>query len=286
MKNLRILGLALVAVFALGAIAVSSASAAPTYNECVKASPKNTGKYTDKTCGTEAPGGNTGAYNLKEGLGKPGKNTFKGKSGASELIVVVPAGVSKEFPGGATVEIKCASSKDSGTVQLPNKSEKVTAEFKKCKALGSPCQSGAKKETIQTNSLAGELLDIEGGSGVGAELGAEGGPTSPLAHFTCTELATTNVIGSLISEQTGDINVAAKEFVDHFVVGPGLGEVEYAPGAKYTPIVNIPTKKTGGVNGEHFLNSEISKEKVLTGTLPSGQTQEVEVKGENLEIQP
>ena len=53
MKRMRILGLALVAVFALAAITAGAASAKPTWKACVKAEPKNTGNYSDKTCTTE-----------------------------------------------------------------------------------------------------------------------------------------------------------------------------------------------------------------------------------------
>ncbi len=54
MKSMRILGLCLAAVFALSAIAVSSAAAAqPEYKTCGKATKivkTYTGKYTDKNC--------------------------------------------------------------------------------------------------------------------------------------------------------------------------------------------------------------------------------------------
>ena len=52
MKRMRILGLALVAVFALAAITAGAASAKPTWKACVKAAknPKRKipGNYTDK----------------------------------------------------------------------------------------------------------------------------------------------------------------------------------------------------------------------------------------------
>jgi hypothetical protein len=281
MKRLRILGLALVAVFALGAVAASGASAASFY-ECAKA-PKEgktyTGKYSDKNCTTTTTGGK---YELQPGVGK-GK-AFKGSSKASALIVVVPPGVNPEFPGGATIKVECATSKDSGKAAAPNKVEKVVAEFAKCKALGSPCASGTKKEVIKTNDLNGEVVDIEEGSGVGSLLKPESG--TALANFTCTGLATSNVHGSVIAEQTGDVNTISKEFVDHYKVGPGLGEVEYAPGHKYTPIVNIPTHVSGGVNGEHFLDTEIVKEGKDEGELPSGQEQTATQKGEAIEVKP
>jgi hypothetical protein len=278
MKRMKIMGLALVAVFALVAIAASSASAAG-YFGCVKQPVKTEGKFA-KGCAAAGTG-----YEIAPSVGK-GKAS-KSKGGPANLVVVVPPGVSKEFPEGATIHIECASNKGVSTSTLPNKVSKAVTTFSKCKVLGAPCQSGTKKETIVTNSLSGELIDIEGGSGVGTELGAEP-PGKSSASFVCTEVAETNVLGSLIGVNAG--NVGAGNFNKNstlaFNVGPGLGEVEFAPGHKYTPLVNIPTHQTGGFNGEHFLNSEISKEKVLTGTLPSGQTQEVTVKGEDVEILP
>jgi len=278
MKRMRILGLALVAVFAISALAASGASATPAWYECAKAAVKNTGEYTDKACTLESAGKNTGKYNLQPGIGK-GK-AFKTKGGAATLHVIIPATGKGAFPGGAHVEVKCTSYKGSGQPALPNKVEKVVAAFKGCTVLAAPCQSGSKKGVIETNSLNGEMIDIEGGSKVGSLLKAETGAI--LASFTCTEVASTNVLGSVIAEHTGNVNAVNKESQDHFVVGPGLGEVEYAPGQKYTPLVNIPTHKTGGPNGEHFLLSEITEagSETPAGTLPSGQEGLANNKGE------
>jgi len=275
MKRMKIMGLALVAVFALVAFAAASASATPAFYECAK---ESGGKY-EKGCGKE---GGKGGYTLKVGTGK-GKAS-KSKGGPANLEVVVPPGVSAEFPEGATIHIECASNKGVSTNVAPNLVEKAVTTFSKCKVLGSPCQSGSKKETIVTNDLAGELVDIEAGEGVGTALKAETGTST--AAFVCTEVAETNVVGSLIGINTGNVSKFSKTSTLSFVVGPGLGEVEYAPSHKYTPEVNVPTDKTGGTPGEHYLVSEISKEKVLVGGLPSGQTQSVEVKGEDIEILP
>jgi hypothetical protein len=283
MKRMRILGLALVAVFALAAVVAAGASAAPEWKACVKAEPKNTGKYTDKGCTTTSPT-SEGKYELVSSVGK-GKS-FKVKGGAATLHVIIPATGEGAFPGGAHVEVKCTSFKGSGKAALPNKVEKVVSEFKGCTVLASPCQSGSKKGVITTNSLNGEMIDIEGGSGVGTLLKGEASPV--LANFTCTNVATTNVLGSVIAEHTGNVGVISKESADHFIVGPGLGEVEYAPGHKYTPLVNIPTHKTGGPNGEHFLLSEITEagHTEPAGTLPSGQEGTANDKGEALEVTP
>jgi len=277
MKRIKIMGLALVAVFALVAIAASSASATPGYFGCVKQAVKTEGKFA-KGCTAAGTG-----YEIQPSVGK-GK-AAKSKGGPANLVVVVPPGVSAEFPEGATIHIECATNKGVSTSTLPNLVSKAVTTFSKCKVLGSPCQSGTKKETITTNSLSGELVDIEGfPTPVGTVLHAETGTST--AAFVCTEVAETNVVGSLIGLNGENVGKISKTSTLSFIVGPGLGEVEFAPGKKYTPLVNVPTHKTGGFNGEHFLDSEISKEKVPTGTLPSGQTQEVSIKGEAIEILP
>src|SRR3954451_13240558 len=189
MKRMRILGLALVAVFAISALAASGASATPAWYECAKAAVKNTGEYTDKACTLESAGKNTGKYNLQPGIGK-GK-AFKTKGGAATLHVIIPATGKGAFPGGAHVEVKCTSYKGGGQPALPNKVEKVTSAFKGCTVLAAPCQSGSKKGVIETNSLNGEMIDANTtASGVAVLLKGESSPV--LANFTCTEVATTN----------------------------------------------------------------------------------------------
>jgi len=292
MKRMRILGLALVAVFALAAVAASGASAAPAWYECAKLAKvegKYTGKFMDKLCTVNATAeqiaeGKKNKYELQPGIGK-GK-PFKVKGGAATLHVIIPATGKGAFPGGAHVEVKCTSFKGSGSAGLPNTVSKVTSEFKGCTVLAAPCQSGSKKGVITTNSLNGEMVDIEGGSGVGTLLKAESGPV--LASFTCTKVASTNVLGSVIAEHTGNVGTISKTSADNFIVGPGLGEVEYAPGHKYTPLVNIPTHVSGGVNGEHFLLSEITEAEATepAGTLPSGQEGLANDKGEAIEVKP
>ena len=301
MKRMRILGLALVAAFAFAAlVGAGSASATPGWYECHKAGAtekvegKYVGEYVDKLCtekATEAQKteGKHNKYSLIPGLGK-GK-AAKTKSEESVLIVTVPATGKGKLPGGGTAEVKCTSSKGSISPFLPN-GVKVKTEFKGCTALGSPCASGTKKGTIVTNELAGELGDLKGG-GVGTVLGAAAGPASPLAVFTCTEVASNVVFGSLISTHS-PVNTIGKESVDTFAVGPGIGPQEYAPGHFYEPIVNVPTAFEGEPEGSHFLVSEVKEaasaeekekgEEPEAHLLPSGQKQIANNKGEALMV--
>jgi hypothetical protein len=294
MKHMRILGVAMVAVFALAAFAASGASATPGWYECAKLAKvegKYTGKYMDKLCSVNATAeqiaeGKKNKYELQPGLGK--NKPFKAKGTEAVLHVVIPPTGEGPFGGGAELNVKCTSAKGGGTQGLPNLVSKVTIEFKGCTVLAAPCQSGSKKGVITTNALSGEEVAIEGGSGIGTLLKAEAGPTAALASFVCTEVGTSVVHGSVISEHTGDVGVISKEAADNYTVGPELGEVEFAPGKKYTPIVNNPTHVAGGVSGEHFLITEVTEagHEKPAGNLPSGQQGVANEKGEPLMIKP
>lgn len=288
MRRMRMLGLAVVAVLALAGIVASGASAAPEFKGCVKTETKNTGRYTDKLCATESPTSN-GAYELVPSIGK-GKG-FKAQGGATTLHVIVPSHCCVTPLENGHVHVRCTAVKGKGSLGLPNLIKEAVIEFKGCKIGTMRCHSAGKKGAIVTNSLAGEMIDIEGGSGVGSLLEAEAGPTAPLATFTCGPIITT-LLGSVIAEQTGDVGVISKESQDHFVVGSGLGEIEgesanadKAP-VKYTPLVNLPTYKTGGAAGEHFLLAELHEEGGGERSYPSGLEATVSEKGEALMLVP
>lgn len=268
MKRMRILGLALVAVFALGVVTAVSASASePGWYECKK----ETGGKLEKGCGKE---GGKGGYVLAPGVGK-GKEA-KGKGEVAILHNVIP--------GKGDIKVECKSFKDVLTPVAPNLVVKVVSTFSKCKSLGVPCQSGSKKETIVTESLAGELGYLsKSGPVVGVDLANEANPGAGyLAQFECTGVAKVRVFGSVIGEQKGDINVFSKTSVTKFAVGPYLGEV--APG--YTPLVNPPEFEGGSPD---ILLTELNGPETggkwePEGGLPSGQEAEAANKGEDIEI--
>lgn len=271
MKRMRILGLALVAMFAVAAIAASGASANPTWHACVKAEPKNTGKYSDKACSVEVPG--TGKYELVEGIGKGKK--FKGKGGLAILHNVIP--------GKGDIKVECQSFKDEGQVAVPNKVFGVKSTFSKCKSLGAPCSSGVKKETISTETLAGQLgwLNKEANA-AGESLFNEATPSVGfLAQFECEGLAKVRVHGGVIGAVT-PVGVISKESSSIFSVGPYLGEL----GPGYTPLVNPPAfeEEAVGVLMTELNGPETGNTWQPEGGLPSGQEGTALNKGESLEI--
>jgi hypothetical protein len=234
MKRFKLMGLCLVAVFALAAAAAANASAGvPTWSECAKA-PKvgktyPTGEFSNKECTTKAAGGK---YLLQEGLGK-GKG-FKGSSGPAVLHV-------KTWLGNGT-NIECTKSKSSGTPVLPNKVKDVEVTFEKCVALGTKvCASaGAKKGDIVLKGMKGEFGYLEEGEPpvVGQKLESEaGGYTAVIGSFECEGLRVT-VTGGVIGVQSKDVNVIDKEFETVDTATESIGEHEYK-GNKYKPLVNL-----------------------------------------------
>ncbi len=197
MKSMRILGLALAAVFALFAIAAVSASAAePAFYECAKVTG---GKYS-KGCKAE---GGKGGYELREGIGA--KHAFKGKGGKATLHTPAVGG-----------EVTCASFADKGELTSPTTEGKVVSTFSKCTSLGKSCHSpGAKPGTIVTNPLKGSLGYINKAKDeVGVDLSAETGTV--LAEFECEGLSIVTT-GSVIGHQT-PVNVFTKTMKSTFVV--------------------------------------------------------------------
>lgn len=269
MKRIRIAGLCLAAIFAFAAGAAATASAAPEWWACEPM--PGTGNFQNSKC--TVPVGGTGNFELKAGIGN-GKE-FNGKGELAVLHIVIP--------NKGDAKIECKSFKDKGSVAVPNKELGVTIEFKKCRALGVPCNSlGAKKETIKTNALAGELGYLSGsGPIVGVSLTDEANPGAGyLAEFECTGLAKVRVSGYAIGEQLLDINVLTKNSETVFGVANYLGEPE--PG--YKPLTNPPAFTSGpvGVLMTELNGPETGNE--WSPPIPSGLELRSKQKGENLKV--
>jgi hypothetical protein len=256
--RLKIMGLCLVAVFAMAAVVSASASAAePAFYECHKQTTKPyTGKFTDKACSKaaspeEIAAGKKNKYELQEGIGAKGK-AFKGKGGKATLHTPAVGGI-----------VECKSFKDEGHINTPTTENKVISTFTACTSLAKKCTSpAAKAGSIVTKNLAGELGYInKAKKEVGVLLKPETGTV--LAEFNCEglEIVTT---GSVIGTQTGDINVFSKSSTNTFAVnGEGFQVVKNFEGG-----------------GTHVLESLING----SGPFESGQEASALNKGEELEI--
>ncbi len=274
------------------------------------------GKYSNKECTEAAPSpgpldgegppkvenpsytGPEGKYELKEGVGA-GKS-FKGKSGATALHV-------KLWVPDQT--IKCTSSTDIGSELLPAREANVQVTFKGCMFDATKCETkGEKAGVIKTRPLSGELGYVEESPvEVGVELKANN-EEGIIAEFECLESNSVNEVsgklgGELIGVQEGDVNKVSKDSKTVFVPTEGYGEHEYN-GKKYKPLVNIigwAGERAGILAAEEANEEETDPAHVLRGefcgevpeelagapcTPPTytGQEQEVENKGEALEI--
>jgi hypothetical protein len=268
MTRIKVLGLALFAVFAMAAIASATASAAgPEFYECAKGTK---GVGYEKGCTKE---GGKGGYELKVGVGK-GKVT-KGKAvGTSKLHT--------NIPGKGDIPVECGSAKSESTDVAPDLVTKAITTFSKCKAAGAPCQSGTKKETIVTAPLSGHLGYISKSPlKVGVILTDEAKPGSGyLAEFDCTGVAHIRTLGAVIGEDTGNINTFSKTSELKFTVVNA--EFGYGP----SPINNPQAFE--GESGTNILTTELEAEGKTEfeplGGLPSGQEGAVANKGEDIEI--
>lgn len=146
MKRMRIVGLALVAVFAFSALVASSASALPEYGVCTA---KAGGKYLDGNC-TKA--GKPGAFEFVKVPAKKGFTSLGTTPGVLQTV------------GGS--EVKCTGETAKGEY-LSTTSTKavhnVVVSFSGCELplLGIKCNTKAAGEgNIVTNTLEGKLAYI------------------------------------------------------------------------------------------------------------------------------
>ena len=239
MRRLWISGLCLAVVLACAtAIASATASASatvPTWFECGKALKNGktyTGRYSSKSCTPASQVEAGGKYELTEGVGK-GKR-FKGKGDKAILHV-------KTWLGDNTVE--CASSKDSGTRELPNLETDVVVIYKGCKAFGNRvCSStGEPSGEIEISGLKGELGFIaeppEPVVGLKLESEANPGPGGELVTLSCRGLSV-KVTGGLIGVESRDVDTISKESQTAELAGEYIGQRKHGE-STYKPLVNI-----------------------------------------------
>jgi len=175
MTRIRTIGLCLVAMFAISAVASSAALAGPERGTC-KAAKKGAGEYLDSLCQT--PGLKGGAK--KEFVWVPVSKAaaFTSTTGEATLKSFTPA--KAELPA-----VTCKKSKGKGKILTSTTTESVVT-FEECSSAGEKCTGGAKAKAGQiiTFTLHGTLGTISGGSGVGEEI-AGAGPGGLSSEFLC-----------------------------------------------------------------------------------------------------
>jgi hypothetical protein len=231
MKRIKIMGLALVAVFAMTAIAAGSASAEPQgeFGRCLA---KAGGKYATAGCTTEVAG--KLKYEWTPGVAKP--------NFTSALQTGIPT---LETVGGT--KITCKTETSGGKFAANNTEvQGVEALFGGCETGGAKCNSAGKTEgIILTSPLEGRLGVEKKGTKAPAnnklalELHAPG--TSLVASFTCAGLPV-EVKGSVLHPaSTGKMLLTATE---KFTAAKGEQK---------------PDKFAGGPLDEHTLESNTAK---------------------------
>jgi hypothetical protein len=246
MKRIRIVGLCLVALFAMSAVAASSAFAeGPHYFECVKA---KGGKF-EKGCGKE--GGKGGFSRVAPKF--PSKYTAT--NGKSTLKAVDPETKS------VVASTSCTKAKETGAYISLTEAE-TTVTFEKCTSLGKKCTSIGEKTVgdIKTNVLEATLsANAESKSGVAAIVGAKSGGAS--AEFNCEGIGvvTTGVVSGEVG--AGGVEKAAK-----------TGESIFATNEE-----GLPAIATGG--SRFTLLTTITGATPEPITLPSGEETIAKLKG-------
>jgi hypothetical protein len=250
MKRFTVVGLCLAAVLAFTAMAVSSASAFPEYKACVKIAKNATtkkyeGKYSVKTCATEASGteqseGKKNKYERKAyNLGKSATPAFKGKNkGDPKNNLVDPTCPSGQFnatthkcntetkatasePADIAGTTECTKEAVAGTLtSSTNSSWKTT--YQKCKALETPCNTKNEKAgVIVTKQLESTLVFLNPTS-TEPGLRVKGlGEKGELAQYECLGgVLNVEVFGEALAKQSGNTESAEGKTTNSVAEGP------------------------------------------------------------------
>jgi hypothetical protein len=178
-RRVRMLGLCLAAALAIGAYAVSSASALPEWGKCEA---QAGGKYSDSNCTVKAKKG-SGAYEWHKGktlknVKFTGQNVGSGGVLQTELYFCLyhdefgfegPVGerlVSRKtceshegtVSGSEKISVECEKETNSGEISGAKDITNIEVKFSGCKLFGSyPCSNGPNEGEILVNPLKGEI---------------------------------------------------------------------------------------------------------------------------------
>jgi hypothetical protein len=178
MRHIRMVGLCLVAVFAIAAVAATSASALPEWGQCYVQA-KHEGKYANAGCTVKAKKVSekfTGEFEWRKGTEVAKKHFEGGNVGsggvlAGEYIGCEIGGEGDKYRGpncegnggtknvllGKPISVECESEHNSGEAAGAKEVKNVAVVFRGCKVLGSiPCSNALEGE-IRVNTLKGTL---------------------------------------------------------------------------------------------------------------------------------
>jgi hypothetical protein len=167
-------GLALVAVFTMAAVAATSASALPEWGQCFLKGAG--GKYTDANCQKKSTLKKPGTFEWRKGTEVVKKHFTGNNVGSGGVLTAdVEECITKEGKslrttrakckeeggarGGETpLAIECESEHNAGEAKGLKEAANISVKFHGCKIFGSlPCQNGSEPGEIATNTLKGSL---------------------------------------------------------------------------------------------------------------------------------
>ena len=237
MRRMGIAGVCLLALLVAGLAIASGASAEPPeFKVCaktVKVEKKYTGKWKDKTCGTEPEPKGEGKYE-RVSWEKAKKKKFKGKGAKSLFLIINPTDEEgKEPTGKVESNLECQSEKTEGEVTGPNTATWSTV-YKKCEVhalkneIVGPCETeGAHSGEIKTGPMEGKLVYLNAAkTTVGLRQAPVPGPS--YAKISCIEgLVNDTPSGEALLEVTGNTNLANKTTGLVAKEGPHHGQDPY-----------------------------------------------------------
>jgi hypothetical protein len=310
MRHLRMVGLALVAVFATAAVVATSASASlPEFGKC-EVAPTHEGKYTDKNCTVKAKKVNekfTGGFEFRKATELANKS-FQGQGGAGVLNVIARFCEGKvgsertkacEAKGieQAAIAVECETERAHGEVTGTKEVTNVSVKFQGCKLFGSiPCSNTSNEGEINVNPLKGKLGYI---NKLKKEVGVDLNPKTKkgeFAKFNCSGVGI--VVGTWVKGEPGEPEPVYKPSGGGDGIISPISPVNTMT-TKYTQTYtttagdeNIPNKFAGtaplqvleayGFNAEEPANSQLWSKagEIITNVntlLPEGE--EGEIKG-------
>jgi hypothetical protein len=287
MKRIKVMGLCLVAVFAVSVATAASASARPfilhLFALCVKAAKEGKtyiGHFTAKTCTPASKVLSGGKYELASAVGDKGTS----KSKTSTLYSYIPANEAEPWKGGTVVgTVVCK--KSAGTTEIVNNEQILTTiKFEDCSSEGKKCTNvkyqGSETPTsgdILTYPLIATLRLEEGKlvSRSEPQKGVSYNTEELDASFNCEGLAV-QTKGDAVGEITGDVESASKDSKDTLTVNPKTGE----PGISFTE------EGKEGEEGKQELALLVSKITPPGVNLPGGENTTQELKGGAIGVYP
>lgn len=225
MKRIKVVGLCLVAVFAMSAIIASGAQAATgaEYGQCIA---KKKAEYTTGTCAVKSAKAHKGKFEFVPGpspkcaaqkkgeyttgtctvkSSKPKKGHFEKKAGSTFTITGGPGVLETPAFGGP---VECTNSVGSGSITGVKTNQSITT-FENCQTGGKKCNSAlAPAGSITTQPLSGTLI----GHGEKGPKGNEPatkvawddiyGTSGPSSIFTCEGGIEIETVGDVVGVQT------------------------------------------------------------------------------------